>query len=83
MFGHLGYNLIFISKEDEAKTMFGCSGAVGQTDKRYSYLPTSNEPHLPLVYCQHCRGGVYWRCSCEVFHSGYLFAKEDFRDDVL
>ena len=29
MDGHLGYNLIFISKEDEAKTAFRCPGAVG------------------------------------------------------
>jgi hypothetical protein len=26
-----GYNLIFISKEDEAKTAFRCPGAVGRT----------------------------------------------------
>lgn len=34
MDGHLGYNHIFISKEDEAKTAFRCpgAGAVGQTD---------------------------------------------------
>lgn len=32
MDGHLGYNLIFISKEDEAKTAFRCPGAVGRTD---------------------------------------------------
>lgn len=32
MDGHLGYNLLFISKEDEAKTAFRCPGAVGRTD---------------------------------------------------
>ena len=31
MDGHLGYNLFFISKEDEAKTAFRCPGAVGRT----------------------------------------------------
>lgn len=65
----VGYNLLFISKEDEAKTAFRCPGAVGRTimlagdalrsESRYSYLPASNEPHLPLLYCQHRRGGVY------------------------
>lgn len=28
----MGYNHIFISKEDEAKTAFRCPGAVGQTN---------------------------------------------------
>lgn len=32
MDGHLRYNLLFISKEDEAKTAFRCPGAVGRTD---------------------------------------------------